>query len=156
MDRLESDDKAVAPIIKPFRNLSQQERNNFVVESMILFPEMFGNSQTKFERVAAYLITRHNAVSASLRDNFTAGGQGAIKLKGVEVIVPKLLCNLYEAASAIKTKIDQIDEDTLLNYWRCEKIEDNRIEQWMTMIDASAKTEAGPKPSEVFVAGLSR
>src|SRR3989344_5879922 len=92
----DGDDKAVSPIIKPFRGLSAKEKENFVVEAMILFPEMFGNSSTKFERAAAYLIAEYNAVSANLRDLFTAGGQIKLKVKkGKNVVVPQLAYRLY-------------------------------------------------------------
>src|SRR3989344_7399961 len=86
----DGDDKAVSPIIKPFRSLSDKERENFIVEAMILFPEMFGNSSTKFERAAAYLIAEYSAVSASLRDWFTAGGQVELQVKGKNVLVPQI------------------------------------------------------------------
>lgn len=107
------DDRAVSPIIKPFRSLSQKERENFIIEAMILFPEMFGNSTTKFERAAAYLIAEYNAVSANLRDLFTAGGQVRLKIKGKNIMVPQLAYRLYSRSKAIKHKIDKMDSQTL-------------------------------------------
>jgi len=65
----ESSKKDVSPIIRPFRNLSFKEKENFIIESMILFPEIFGNNSAKFERAAAYLITEYNAVSANFLSN---------------------------------------------------------------------------------------
>ena len=149
----DSDDRLATPIIRPFRSLSPKEKGDFTIESMILFPEMFGYGQTKFERVAAYLITRYSAVSANLRDNFTAGGQESIKLGGIGVLVPKVIYHLHKLAPIIAEKIKEMDEETLLYYWRCDKLGGDRIAQWKKMLDENMKKN-DLHPSEVFEDGL--
>lgn len=131
----EIDDKAVSPIIKPFKSLSAKEKENFVVESIILFPEMFGNSSTKFERAAAYLITEYNAVSASLRDLFTAGGKIKLKVRGKNILVPQISKNLYSYAKTIKKKIDEIDPKILVRYWRVKQIDKKRLPHWLKLVN---------------------
>ncbi|MDO8676676.1 MAG: hypothetical protein Q7K16_03460 [Candidatus Azambacteria bacterium] len=151
----ESDDKAVSPIIRPFRSLNEKEKENFVVEAMILFPEMFGNSTTKFERAAAYLIAEYNAVSANLRDLFTAGGQVKLKIKRKDVVVPQLAYRLYVRAKAIKNKIGEIDVKTISYYWRCDKLEKNRLKQWKNFLNKKFSfNKSGVKASDIFDAGL--
>ena len=151
----DGDDKAVSPIIKPFRGLSDKEKENFVVEAMILFPEMFGNSSTKFERAAAYLIAEYNAVSANLRDLFTAGGQIKFKVKGKNVVVPQLAYRLHVRAKAIEKKIGELDAKTLAYYWRSDELESDRLKQWKKLLDDKfALVKSGVKASDIFGAGL--
>src|SRR3989338_4103428 len=151
----DGDDKAVSPIIKPFRGLSAKEKENFVVEAMILFPEMFGNSSTKFERAAAYLIAEYNAVSANLRDLFTAGGQIKLKVKGKNVVVPQLAYRLHIRAKAIEKKIKELDAKTLIYYWRNDKLESDRLKQWKKLLnDKFVLVKSGVKASDIFDAGL--
>lgn len=147
--------KAVSPIIKPFRGLSDKEKENFIVEAMILFPEMFGNSSTKFERAAAYLIAEYNAVSANSRDLFTAGGQIKLKVKGKSIVMPQLAYRLQIRAKAIEKKIKELDDETLAYYWRSEKLEKDRLSQWKKLLnDKFALVKSGVKASDIFDAGL--
>jgi len=149
------DDKGVSPIIKPFRSLSDKEKENFIVEAMILFPEMFGNSSTKFERAAAYLIAEYNAVSANLRDLFTAGGQIKLKVRGKNVVVPQLAHRLQTRAKAIKKKINELDAKTLAYYWRSDKLESDRLKQWKKLLNGKfVLIKSGVKASDIFDAGL--
>jgi hypothetical protein len=151
----DGDDKAVSPIIKPFRGLSDKEKENFIIEAMILFPEMFGNSNTKFERAAAYLIAKYNAVSASLRDLFTAGGQIKLKIKGKSIAVPQLAYRLHIRAKAIEKKIEKMDTKVIAYYWRSDKLEKDILKQWKKLLDNKfALTKSGVKASEIFDAGL--
>jgi hypothetical protein len=151
----ENDDKAVSPIIRPFRSLSTKDKENFIIEAMILFPEMFGNSMTKFERAAAFLIAEYNSVSANLRDLFTAGGRVKIKLNGKMITVPKLIYHLHERAKMIKKSIYGFDEKTLSYYWRCEKINKDRLKQWKGLLDEKFNhVKLGVKVSSIFESGL--
>lgn len=151
----DGDDKAVSPIIKPFRSLSDKEKESFVVEAMILFPEMFGNSSTKFERAAAYLIAEYNAVSANLRDLFTAGGQVRLKVKGRSVLLPQLAYRLHSRAKAIEKKIQTIDVEKLIFYWRSDKLKKDRLNQWKKLLNNKfVLVKSGVKASDIFDAGL--
>jgi len=148
-------DKAVSPIIKPFRSLSDKEKEGFVVEAMILFPEMFGNSSTKFERAAAYLIAEYNAVSANLRDLFTAGGRVRLRVKGRSVLLPQLAYRLHSRAKAIEKKIQAIDAEKLTFYWRSDKLKKDRLNQWKKLLnDKFSLVKSGVKASDIFDAGL--
>jgi len=153
----DSDERSVSPIIKPFRGLSREEKDEFIAECFILFPEMFGGSTTKFERAAAYLIAEYNAVSASLRDTFTAGGQVEFKIKGKKVSLPQIYGNLALNAKNIREQIKQLDKKTLKYYWRVNKIEANKITQWKKLLDKNAKMDPkSAKPSEVFTHGYGK
>jgi len=129
------EEKAVSPIIKPFRILSKEEKDKFITETMILFPEIFSKSQTKYERPAAYLITEYNTISANLRDIFTAGGQVAISINGIDLLVPQIFHNLKEKAKEIQVLIEKIPDEKLKYYWRAEQIKSPKIEQWKQVLD---------------------
>jgi len=147
-------DKISSPVIKPFRGLSEKEKENFIVEAMILFPEMFGSSMTKFERAAAYLITEYNAVSANLRDSFTAGGRMEIKVKRKKIIVPKIYYKMYVRANAIKKKIDELPEEVFKYYWRIDKLSKNRSLFWKRLLDKKSSDDLSVSASDIFESGI--
>src|SRR2546430_11496329 len=47
--------------------LDPYERKRFVVESMILFPQLFGK-RANYEKAVAYLLSEYNSITAHLRD----------------------------------------------------------------------------------------
>lgn len=144
-----------SPIIKPFRNLPVAERRRFMVEAMILFPEIFGTSSLKFERAAAYLVMTRNAVSSNLRDLFTAGGKVDVQVKGIAVRLPKIYGHLSELANDIRKYIDEMDKDKLAYYWRTD-VREPRIEQWKRLLGDQFISNQGITPSDVFDANVSK
>ncbi len=128
-----SDEKSFSPVIKSFKLLDEDLKSKFICEAFILFPEIFGNSSVKFERVAAYLITEYNSVSSSLRDIFTAGGKAKIKIKTKDILVSKLVYNFFINALKIKEAFEKIPKETLLYYWNVKKIKDP-IQTWKALI----------------------
>ena len=149
------EEKSVSPIIRPFRMLHRSEQERFKTESMILFPEIFGGTQLKYERPAAYLITEYNTVSASLRDKFTAGGKVIIDVNGVDVLVPKIFFHLKKKAKDIEILIDKLSDEKLKFYWRTEDIKTPRIEHWKRMVDKHASTQLDKvSASDIYEWGL--
>jgi len=111
-----------------------ENKERFIAEVMILFPEIFGSSVVKFERVAIYLITRYNVVSANLRDHFTAGGQAQVIVRRRKVKLPRVFYNMYIQANLIRSVIKDVDEDVLKYFWQTDKISENRLTQWKKII----------------------
>lgn len=143
------------PIIKPFRNLSDAQQENFIVEAMILFPEIFGKSRTKFEGVAAYLMAEYGAVSPHVRDLFTASGKETLSIKNTSVEVPQIAFRLQQRAKAIAKKIEIMDDERLKLYWQSEKLEKVRLHQWKKLLDENfALIEPSVLASDIFDAGL--
>lgn len=152
----DDDAKAVSPIIKPYKELDSENKERFIAEAMILFPEIFGSSAVKFERAAVYLITRYNVVSANLRDYFTAGGQVRVNVGRKKTRLPRVFYNMYVRASLIKSVINGIDEDALKYFWRAEKISEDRLNQWKKLIKSyRADDKFALTAADVFDAGLS-
>lgn len=148
------DGKTVSPIIKSYRNLREDEKEKFILESMIFFPEIFGKTIAKFERVAAYLIAEYNAVSASLRDLFTAGGRIKLVVHQKFFLVPRLIFRLYQKAVKINKMIEIMDREKLKFYWREEKIDPYPIVQWKKKLDFHCAWRANIKASKIFDVGL--
>jgi hypothetical protein len=149
------EERAVSPIIKPYRMLDGNEQERFITESMILFPEIFGRTQLKYERSAAYLITEYNTVSASLRDKFTAGGKVGVSVNGVDALVPQIFSNLMKKAKDISSLIEKLSEEKLKYYWRTENLQSPRAEQWKQMIDYHTGTQLdNVSASDIYEWGL--
>lgn len=151
----ETSEKTVSPIIRQFRLLTKQEKDNFVIEAMILFPEVFSDKQTKYERVAAYLISEYNTVSANLRDPFTAGGRVKIKIKGKAIAVPKIYKRLFSSAKSIRNRIEELDPEKIKYYWRVAKVKRDRLAQWGALLNAKASLKQRALSAfDVYKAGL--
>lgn len=145
--------RTVSPVIKTYNTLDVEEKNRFVIECMVFFPEIFGKSTSKFERPASYLVTHYNAVSPSLRDSFSAGGRVNVIVNGITVNVSRLLFNLYEGANDIRNILEFIPYETLSHYWKM-KINIEPIELWKQLISKYSVEDADIV--SVFEAGLNK
>lgn len=129
-----TDESSVSPVIQSFRLLDEAIKEHFLIECMILFPEIFGTSNLKFERAAAYLITNYNAVSSNLRDSFTAGGQVVIGSQKV----PQILHKLFLYAKNIEKLINEISEEKLAYYWNKE-VKTEPLKIWQELLNTHSK-----------------
>jgi len=148
-------DSSSAPIIKGFGNISPEEQERYVIESMILFPEIFGNSNLKFARPAAYLFTEFGALSSNLRDKFTAGGQAKVTIKGSTITIPKVLHKLLIRSKKIDKAIREMDKSKLSHYWRVDTIKSPTLNQWKELLNKNSSWKKGKiKTSDIFDFGL--
>src|SRR3989344_1471756 len=142
--------KTVSPVIRQFRNLSEVEKECFIVDSMILFPEIFGHGNTKYSRPAAYLISEYNSVSTSMRDSFSAGGQVPLKISGKNMYIPRMLYNMATRSDLIRKRLKPISGKTLAFNWRIEA-EKDRLAQWKKILDSySEPIKKGVFASDIF------
>lgn len=151
------EEKTVNPIIKPFRRLSKDDQNKFVAECFVLFPEILGPvSNTKYEKAATYLITEYNAVHASLRDSFSAGGKVDLQINGITLRqIPQVYERFKSLAKLIQKAISDISEEKLLHYWNVKSLKGTRIEIWKKMINSNAAfTHKKVKPFDIYTWGL--
>lgn len=77
--------------------------------AFILFPEILGNENTKFQNLALWLCSRYSIISSSLRDKFSAGGRGNIYVDDVLrwTKIPKTVCNLLLHLDTIRAVFTQ-------------------------------------------------
>lgn len=144
------------PIIRFLNKFDEKEEADFIVKSMILFPEIFGNNnKAKFERIAAFLLNDYKAISHNLRDLYTAGGPIELKVKGRKITPPRIFALLFEKAKLISQTIDLIPQEKLLEYWKVESVDKDRLRFWKNLLDQNATPDLeGCKASEIFEAGL--
>lgn len=135
---------SVSPIIRSSRLISREEKNRYIAECFILFPEVFSSSSLKFEKTAIYLVRIHNLVCSNLRDWFSSNGRVSIELGGKVIDAPRIYDTLKMSASVICECIDDLDDDLLINYWNVGEPPENRLEAWKAKInEISAGTEDG-------------
>lgn len=153
----QTEEKSVSPVIRQFSKLDALKQKQIKVEAMILFPEIFGDSTFKFQRIPSYLIKKHNAVSANVRDIFTAGGVDELTIKRKTVQIPRIFCWLHQYANDTYRSIDKIDETLLKDYWSTLITSKPRIQQWLAYISKhSTWREKGLSIQDVFRHGLSK
>lgn len=136
---VDSEDTNVSPIITTYRLLSSKEKEEFTVRSMILFPEIFGNGPTKFERAAGYLIAKYNAVCPNLRDVFTAGGQKQITYSGKEYQIPAILFRLLKHKDILLETVGKIAREDLQYYWGKSFEQSKVLDMWLSLVDEAAE-----------------
>jgi hypothetical protein len=149
------EEDSTIPVIKSFRKLNGETQEKFMIEAMILFPEIFGSSPTKFERIATYLVMNYSAVSSNLRDLFTAGGRVNLIIKNKNTRVPKIFFKLFINAKTIAHALESIDCEKLSYQWRIYQPNKPKIYQWMTLLNHhSTWHDNGLRASDIFEAGL--
>lgn len=150
-----NEEQLVNPIIRPWRTTSPDEKKIIRIEALILFPELFGKSLNKYERIAAYLIVKHNVVSPNLRDLFSAGGKQMIRINNESINVDRVYEHLYSNAEEIKLAIESMDTNELVNYWRISNEPRDNLTEWLSLIDlASGTVDKNYTASDIFKAGL--
>ena len=142
-----ADETPAIPIIKSFRSLDKKNQDKYIKECMILFPEIFGGSTIKFEKAAAYLITKYNSFSSNLRDNFTAGGK--MLVPNIKEPQPQILYKLFSYSKDITKLIETISTETLEYYWQIP-IDNNPLEVWQDLLRKHSSVAAN-----IFINGLS-
>lgn len=113
-----------------FSELSEENKNKILIESMAFFPEIFGNNPKKYHNLARWLAARHGIVDSSLRDRFSAGGQVNLKIgKNSYSNIPRIYKNLQENADDVIDKIKNTPLNELQYYWG-DFSETNVLHQW--------------------------
>lgn len=110
-------------IIQVFSNLDKQKKREIICQAMIFFPEIFGSSNEKFERLASWMIIKHNVVCSSLRDLFSAGGKGLILKYDYKSskAYPKIILKLFENLEELNCIFNDLDPNLICEYWNIEK-----------------------------------
>jgi len=136
MDQDES--KSTGLIIKSWNNLPLSQRNYFVTLAFVFFPEVFSNSQDKFNGVATWLINSHGVICPNMRDAFTAGGQGRIVWNEKTYSgIPKVIIRMVTFLGEINRILNNTKSDTLQNFWGIKVT--SSIENWIDLVTENTK-----------------
>lgn len=100
--------------IRMFPDLSVKERNTLIGYCFAHFPEVFSASSNKFSRCAMWLVTEYSIVSASLRDNFSAGGKFDYLKYGR---IPRIFATLIKCKVDVINAINNADVEDLFEDW---------------------------------------
>jgi len=137
-----SEQETSPAIIRLFSNLKKIEKDNLIIDSIILFPEIFGNSKTKYQRITIWLINRHSVVLQNLRDVFTAGGQQDIEIENkVFKLKSKIFVTLQKYKKGIFERMKTISKEDLKYCW--ENFDDKKpvLDQWIKLCIDNCKPE---------------
>lgn len=148
-------DAGITPVIKIFSSLDKAIQENFKIEVLARFPEIFSRSRRKYDSPTLYLFQKYQARCSSFRDIFTAGGKVSIKISPTKTIrVPKMFSHLYHYAKEIKRLLPTVDKDALSREWGIEIKETDDIEQlWLKLVEEQSGLAEGTVAS-IYKAGL--
>ena len=137
----ENSNSASNIVIRIWNNLQPSEKQDIKNHAMIYFPELFGNRNDKFNRVAVWLATRESIVCPNIRDLFTAGGKVDIII-GTKTYerVPRIFLNLFNNRPKISENIMQISAVELSEYWEKKTTEESKVSDWIELVSESAKS----------------
>jgi hypothetical protein len=123
---------------------------------MILFPEVFGNKRRiKYDRASTYLLTRFNAVCASLRDPFTAGKNVRMTIGTRTYTVPSIYKRLRENAQEINQTITELNVEVVKKSWNLTDEPADRLIHWKDTLNANASgLPAAITAFDIYEAGL--
>lgn len=135
----ENNSRPSSIIIKIWNNLPAKEKQDLKNSSMAYFPELFGNSNDKFGRLAIWLVTREAVVCPNVRDLFTAGGKkDYIINKKVYQKVPRIFLNLFDNITTVVEKINQTSAIELSEYWETKTSEKSKLFDWIDLVTEHA------------------
>lgn len=136
----ESNSKSSSIVIKIWNNLSLKEKQELKCQSMVYFPELFGNSSDKFGRLAIWLVTREAVVCPNVRDLFTAGGRRDYVIgKSIYQKVPRIFLSLFDNVPNIVDIIMQTSALELSEYWEIKTTEKNKLFDWIDLVAQHSK-----------------
>ena len=143
--------------IRLANTLTAQERQIITAEGLALFPEIFGKKQQKYSQFALWMAAEHRAVSTSMRDFFSAGGQFPINTD-YETFekMPQMVVKIDEFKEKIRQIIEFTSEVTLCRTWRVSKIYNDRIGQWIYEIGRHSENFGNYSSKEVLDAIFKR
>ena len=142
----DNNSKASSIVIKIWNNLSLSEKKELRDRAMVYFPELFGNSNDKFGRLAIWLVTREAIVCPNVRDLFTAGGKGDYLIgKKLYKNVPRIFLTLFDNILNVIEIIIQTSSLELSGYWEIKTNGDKRIVDWINLVAQYSKKIGGAK-----------
>ncbi len=145
----ESSEGVVRPIVRPWHHLTGGERKVIKDEALARFPEIFGNSRTKYYNLASWLAAKHGVVAPSLRDAFSAGGQVAIMISGKKYNkLPQVFAHLKENAKEVLEIVRSLTPDDVAFYWGVKGYakQEDIVNLWVKLIVENSKKILGENP----------
>ncbi len=142
-DNSNLEEEAAPPTVKLWTAISPEIKEILTVQGYTLFPEVLQTSNPKkYNRYALWLVTKKGVVNTNIRDSFSAGGKISMRTcKDVEVLMPAAFGRIRKYHQLIEDTLNDIDKETLKEYWKVQAISDNRLKQWCELVASSACTD---------------
>ncbi len=126
-------------IIKSYNNLNTKEKELFLLEVFILFPEVLSDSNPdKYTRIGAFLLQRFGTLCSNLRDIFSAGGKVELTVGGKKDLYPRVIGKLKISLDKILELITTIPTDLFAAYWSNYNTKEDLVTQWLREIGIKA------------------
>ena len=118
MDNTDSQENLLKPIVSQWCHLDKTGKQELKNQAMARFPEMFGTSRNKYQKIASWLAARHGIVDSSLRDRFSAGGKVDLKIKNKTYKnFPRIFSHLKNNYIEIVEEVKKLSPDEAKFYW---------------------------------------
>lgn len=128
-------------VVKLLSDLDEEKRRQLLVQSMALFPQVFGTSSLKYGKLSAWLAGTHGVVSPHLRDYFTAGGAVELRVEGrVCSGVPRMYKHLRDNAVRVVQELERTDRADLEYYWN-HRVDGSVVEKWIELVRAFSEPQ---------------
>jgi hypothetical protein len=126
--------------IKMWKNIDKEKKTEIIIKIMVYFTEIFGNNNTKFERIPAWLVAREGIVTSNIRDLFSSGGKGKI-IVGSKTYenIPRIFLNLFDNLSLVIETLKQTSSIELSEYWGIKTTENKKISDWIELVSEHSK-----------------
>lgn len=137
------EEESAPPTVKLWTALSSERKEELTVQGYALFPEVLqtGNNK-KYNRYALWLVTKKGIVNTNIRDSFSAGGKASMRTTaGVDVLMPAAFGRIHRYRRLIEETLNDIEPETLREYWEVEELKQNRLEQWCGLVASAASTD---------------
>lgn len=128
---------------KTLSELSQADSKTIKADCLAMFPEIFGNSSAKFNRVTKWLASEYGVVSHALRDNFSAGGRVSVSYKGRQLDCPRIIQTVLDHKNEIRGVFDSSSLERVVQFWPADSYKDlsDVFESWITMVSRTCKEQ---------------
>ncbi len=138
----DSQEGVVKPIVKLWNHLKNDEKTAIKNEALAMFPEIFGNSPSKYYKLASWLAAKHGVVAPSLRDIFSAGGQVTITVSGKKYEdLPHVFSHLKENSKEVITIVRSLSPEDVTFYWKVKGYakQEDIVDLWIKQIVDNSK-----------------
>ena len=124
-----------------WNNLSASEKFRHKCRAFVYFPEIAGNSGTKFNRLATWFVAEHSLVVPNLRDPFTAGGTGSVTIGNRTYSeLPRIVWNLFDHIEGILDTLNTTSAAELSEAWGCTVTDEDKHSTWIDLISEYTST----------------
>jgi hypothetical protein len=121
-------------LITPWNDLSRKEKQEYKIEAMVLFPQLFGESRDKYYKLALWLVTQESIMCHNVRDYFSSAGREDIKINGIQHEVSAKIARLVDNFDSIKNMLEEKEAQELSTYWNDEFEEGEKVSKWLDLV----------------------